>query len=130
MAKKIRMWQELGPRISPETPAEKEEVMKDLIDVTNLTKGSVSSVLFELDALAIRALQVGRIVKLPNGTTLRPIGKKDGSIRISVRLNPTITKEVNSDFRGTWINAEHINISEEELIQIWNEKYPDDLIEE
>ena len=129
MAAKIKMWRELGPRLAPQTPMESEEIIEDLIAGTNQTRGSVLAVLSELDALIIKALKAGRIVKLPNGTIYRPIGKRDGKIKITVRVNPRITSDVNKDFRGKWINAQNIGKSEAELIAQWNELHPDDPVE-
>ena len=60
---------------------------------------------------------------------LRPVGKSDGSIEISVRVNPELLRNVNSGFRGAWINAENIGKSEAEMIALWNAAHPDDLIE-
>jgi hypothetical protein len=126
MAEKIKMWQELGPRLAPATALESEEVIEELIAATNQTRGSVLAVLSELDVVISKALKSGRIVKLPNGTTYRPIGKKDGSIKIGLRLNPMVTTEVNSQFRGTWVNANNIGISEADLIDQWNTVHPED----
>jgi hypothetical protein len=129
MAKKIKMWQELGPRLAPATPMEGEEIIQELIAATNQTRGSVLAVLSELDTVTEKGLEAGRIVKLPNGTTYRPVGDKDGNIKVSLRLNPRVTKAVNSDFRGKWINAENIGKSEAEMIAKWNASHPDDKIE-
>jgi len=41
-----------------------------------------------------------------------------------------VDRSVNSDFRGQWINVANIDKSEAEMILIWNELHPDDLIEE
>ena len=108
MAEKIKMWQELGPKLAPTTPMESEDILEELIAATNQTRGSILAVLSELDESITKALKAGRSVKLPNGTIYRPIGKKDGKIKIGFRLNPMITKEVNSQFRGNWINAKNI----------------------
>ncbi|MBU0510074.1 MAG: hypothetical protein KKD28_12410 [Chloroflexi bacterium] len=130
MAKKIKMWQELGPKLESATPMEAEEIIDELIAATNQTRGSILAVLSELDVAIEKSLKAGRIVKLPNGTSFRPIGKKDGRVKISLRLNPRVTNGVNSEFRGQWINAENIGKTEAEMIPIWNVLHPDDPIEE
>jgi len=79
---------------------------------------------------AEQALKAGRIVQLPNGTHFKPTGKKDGSVNIDARVNPDLKKRVNAEFRGKWRNAENIGKSEEDMIALWNEAHPDDLIEE
>jgi hypothetical protein len=130
MAKKIQMWTEFGPKLATATPIEAEEVIEQLIAATNQTRGSVLAVLSELDEVILQGLRNGRIVKLPNGTNYRPIGKKDGSIKVTVRLNPRLSKQIATDRRAKWVNAPNIGKSEEELIALWNEAHPDDPIEE
>ncbi len=130
MAQKIKMWRELGPQLAPATPMLAEEIIDEIVSGTNQSRGSILAVLSELDVVIEKGLKAGRIVKLPNDTSFRPTGRKDGSIHINLRLNPRITKAVNSDFRGKWLNAANINSSEEEMVALWNELHPEDLIEE
>lgn len=56
-------------------------------------------------------------------------GKSDGSVAIKVRVNPDLRKRINAGFRGKWINSENIGKSEEEIIALWNEAYPEDPVE-
>lgn len=130
MAKKIQMWTEFGPKLASATPIEAEEVIEQLIAATNQTRGSILAVLSELDEVILQGLRNGRIVKLPNGTNYRPIGKKDGSIKVTVRLNPRLSKLIGVERRANWVNAQHIGKSEAEMIAVWNEAHPDDPIEE
>ena len=129
MAKKIQAWAALGPRIELGKPMTKDEIIENLINATNQSRGSVLAVLAELDVQLEAGLKSGRIVQLPNGTHFEPVGKKDGSIEINVRTNPAVTRRVNSEFRGTWINAENIGITQEEIVIKWNGIHPDDQIE-
>ncbi len=129
MANKIKVWQEFGPKLAKATPMEDEEVMRSLVAATSQTRGSLQSSLAELDMIIEQGLNAGRIVKLPNGMTFRPIGKKDGSIVVKVRLNPEVTKNVNKNFIGKWLNAENIGKNEAELIDLWNAAHPDDPVE-
>jgi hypothetical protein len=109
---------------------EAEEVIKALVATTNETRGSVLSVLAELDVILEQGLKAGRSVKLPNGTIFRPVGKKDGTISVKVRLGTRMTKSIDSEQRAKWENTEHIGKSEAEMIVVWNELYPDDPIED
>jgi len=129
MAKKIRAWAVLGPRLEPTAPMKQDELIEYIVAATNQSRGSVLAVLSELDMALKAALKTGRIVHLPNNTHYRPIGKKDGSIDINVRVNPELSREVNSDFRGKWINSANIGKSQDEIIAQWNETYPDDPVE-
>lgn len=129
MAKIIRAWAVLGPRLAPTVPMESEELIENLVAATNQSRGSILALLSELDDQIETALKSGRIVRLPNSTHYRPIGKKDGSIDINVRVNPDLYKRVNFGFRGKWINSANIGKSQDEIIALWNEIYPDDPIE-
>jgi hypothetical protein len=130
MAKKINMWTEIGPRLEPTDPLIPEGLLRDITMGTNQTRGSINAILDELDARLERALSEGRIVQMPNGTHYKPVGKKDGSIEIHVRVNPDLVKRVNDNFLGKWRNAENIGKSEAEMIALWNEKHPDDPIDD
>ena len=129
MAKKIQAWATLGPRLEPANPMTSDELIENIVNATNQSRGSVLAVLSELDVQIESALKAGRIVHLPNDTHYKPTGKKDGSVDIDVRVNPNLDDRVNAGFHGKWINAENIGKSEAEIIALWNEKHPDDKIE-
>ena len=129
MAKKIQAWATLGPRIDLSKPMTKDEIIENIVAATNQSRGSVLAVLAELDVQLESGLKAGRIVQMPNGTHFEPVGKKTGAVEINVRTNPAVTKRVNAEFRGTWINADNIGITQDEIIAKWNSLHPDDLIE-
>jgi len=128
MAKKIQAWAALGPKIALGDPMTPDEIIENIIASTNQSKGSVLAMLAELDVQIESGLKAGRIVRLPNGTHYEPVGKKDGSVDIAVRVSPEVDKKVNAGFRGKWLNAENKGKSEVEIIALWNEAHPDDLI--
>lgn len=128
MAKKIQAWAAYGPKISLADPMKPEEIIENIIAATNQSRGSVLAVLAELDVQTESGLKAGRIVQMPNGTHFEPIGKKDGSVDIGVRVNPDLDKKVNAGFRGTWVNRDNAGKTEAEIIALWNEEHPDDLI--
>ncbi len=130
MAKKIQMWRELGPQIIAGTPMDPEEFVDTLVQTTGQSEGALLGVLAEMDSLIIRALKAGRRVKLPNGLRFRPSGKRDGSIVANVELGRRSHKRLNHEANVRWKNAKNIGLSDEEMIAIWNEKYPNDPIEE
>ena len=128
MAKKIQAWAAYGPKITLGDPMKKEELIENIIAATNQSRGSVLAVLSELDVQIEAGLKAGRIVQLPNGTHFEPIGKKDGSVDIGVRVNPDLDKKVNAGFRGTWVNSGNIGKAEAEIVALWNEEHPDNQI--
>lgn len=125
MPEKIEMWSKYGPRIVLGTPMKPQEVIENVIAVTNQSKGSLLAVLSELDVQIIAGLKAGRIVRLPNGIRFEPVGKRDGSIHIIVTVSPELDRIVNSTFRGEWVNAENIGKTEAEMMEYWNGKEPD-----
>jgi hypothetical protein len=129
MAKKIEAWTEHGPRIDLTAPMTEAEVIENIIAGTNQSKGSVLGTLSELDVQLEAGLKAGRIVHLPNGLHFEPVGKRDGSIEIRVRVGQDLVKRVNQDFRGQWINGENKGITEADVIRRWNVRHPDDPIE-
>lgn len=126
MAKKIQAWTEYGPRLERTAPLGAGEMIKNIVNATNQSRGSVLAVLAELDVQIETALQAGRIVKLPNGTHYMPTAKSDGTVIIDVRVNPELVRNVNADFHGKWKNAEHIGKSEAEILDLWNQAHPED----
>ncbi len=130
MAKKIKMWQELGPRLAPVPALEAEEIIEELIATTNQTRGSILAIMAELDVSLERAFKAGRRVHMPNGMIFRPVGKKDGSIIVKGYISSRMARSIKAEKRAKWINAENIGKSEPEMIVIWNELHPDDPIEE
>jgi hypothetical protein len=128
MAKKIQAWAAYAPKITLGSPMTKEELIENIVAATNQSKGSVLAVLAELDVQIEAGLKAGRIVQMPNGTHFEPIGKKDGSIDIGVRVNPDLDKKVNSGFRGKWVNSENIGKEEAEIVALWNAAHPEDPI--
>jgi hypothetical protein len=128
MAKKIQMWSKYGPRVALGSPMTPEEVIENIVGVTNQSKGSVLAVLAELDVQITAGLKAGRIVRLPNGTRFEPVGKKDGYVNILVNVSPELDNTVNGSFRGKWVNAENIGKTEAEMIELWNATHPEDPI--
>ncbi len=128
MAKKIQAWGAYGPRIALGDPVTQADFIENIVAATNQSKGSILAVLAEQDVQIEAALRAGRIIHLPNGMHLEPVGKKDGSVEISVRMSPELMRKVNAAFRGKWINAENIGKTEAEIIARWNAEHPEDPI--
>jgi hypothetical protein len=112
MAKKIQAWVEFGPRLEPTDPITPEGLIERIVAATNQSRGSVKAILDELDVQTEILLKEGHIVQMPNGTHFKPSGHKDGSVDVNVRVNPRIVRNVNTNFRGRWKNAENIGKSE------------------
>lgn len=129
MAKKIQAWATYGPKIILGDAMTKAEIIENIVAATNQSKGSVLAVLAELDVQIEAGLKAGRIVQLPNGTHFEPVGKKDGTIEVAVRVSPEVMGKVNAGFRGKWRNAENKGKSEADIVAQWNTAHPDDPVE-
>lgn len=88
------------------------------------------AVLSELDVQLQAGLKAGRIVQLPNGTHYEPVGKRDGSMDIKVRVGPEVDKKVNNNFRGKWANAANKGASEADIFAQWDAAHPEDPVEQ
>ena len=126
MAKKIQVWAAYGPKISLGDPVTEVDIIENMVATTNQSKGSLLAILAELDVQIEAGLKAGRTVRLPNGTRFEPIGKKDGSIDIGVRISAELERKVNSEFRGKWLNSENKGKTEAEMIALWNKDHPED----
>ena len=129
MAKKIQAWATYGPRIQLGDPMTGDEIIENIVGATNQSKGSVLAVLAELDVQLESGLKAGRIVQLPNGMRYEPVGKRDGSVDIKVRVNRELDRKVNNNFRGKWTNAANKGISETDIFAQWDTAHPDDPVE-
>ena len=129
MAKKIQAWATYGPRIQLGDPMTGDEIIENIVGGTNQSKGSVLAVLAELDVQLESGLKAGRIVQLPNGMHFEPVGKRDGSVDIKVRVNRNVNKKVNGNFRGKWANAGNKGASEADIFAQWDAAHPEDPVE-
>lgn len=107
MAKKIEAWVEFGPRIELAPPMTPEEIIENIIQATNQSRGSVKAILDELDVQIENGLRSGR----------------------DVRVNPRIVKNLHVNFCGQWRSAENIGKTEARIIAKWNEPHPDNPVE-
>jgi hypothetical protein len=89
----------------------------------------VLAVLAELDVQLKSGLKAGCIVQMPNGTHYEPVGKRDGSVDIKVRVNREVNKKVNNNFRGKWANAANKGVSEADIFAQWGAAHPGDPVE-
>ncbi len=129
MAKKIQAWRAYGPRIDKGDVVSQEEFIEHITAGTNQSKGSILAVLSEQDVQIESALRAGRIIRLPNGMRLEPVGTKDGWIEVHVRVSSEMVARINATFRSKWINSEYIGKGEAEIMNRWNAEHPEDPIE-
>lgn len=116
---------ELGPRV------ETEEFSNYVSSRTGLNESEVREVLYECrDGTAFFNKQA-RPVHLIGMGTYSPGLKLNGEFTVNHRADIYVKKQLNLDgeFRGVIINREHIGMTSEELVALWNQEHPDDPIQ-
>lgn len=131
MANKMNAITTYMPRIVRGVTVQVEEVAGLIAGRTSMNPGSVLQALKEFLYVLNFFISSGRSVTLPGIGAFSPTIKLDGRIRINVRLDKHLIAELNkskSSFIGKIVNAENIGKTVEDLVLIWNEEHPDDLI--
>ena len=129
MASMIQVWRKYGPRIEYGPKMEAEETIRNLIHATGLTRGQVYAVLYEIETVKVWAATAGRSMQLPNGDLYRPVMRRDGSIDLNFIPNAALLKQINSRFHGKVINAQNKGKTDDQMVDFWNERHPDDPVQ-
>ena len=85
----------------------------------------------ELRDMIIENLRAGRGVKVEGLGTWLPNIDLQGSMDVQYRIDPFLKNGINvpGTFVGTLINRENIGKTSEELVAMWNEAHPEDLVQ-
>ncbi len=130
MASFIKAIKALCPRLDLMEAVDSEHYLEMMTLRTTLSSGVVKNVQdTELDTLAF-LLQEGRPVH--TGIAIyTPSMNLDGELEIKVRVDKRLLREVRKGeaFRNRVRNAENIGKSAEELVALWNETHPEDVVE-
>ncbi len=129
MAKLIQAIAKYGPRIDMIEAADEERFMKLITQRTTLSPGVVKNVQESEVETLIGLLLEGRPVH--TGTVIFiPSIDLEGKIDISVRVDKRIHSALNAAgaFSGKVLRGENIGKDASELIAMWNEEHPEDLI--
>ena len=129
MAPRIKAVNAFRPRIEQGNTVQKPELVRALSRATGLVEGSIDQSIKELRDQIIEFNRSGRAVKVDGLGTFSPNIDLDGNLSISFRADPTFAYSLNKDaFEGNILNRENIGKSSEELVTMWNETYPEDLV--
>ncbi len=130
MASKIKAINAYCPRIELRDAADANRFMELITNRTTLSPGVVKNVQeSEVEAL-IGLLKEGRPVH--TGIAIfTPSIELDGDINIHVRVDKRILTALNQEgaFSGKVANASNIGLSSGDLVEMWNQENPDDLVE-
>jgi hypothetical protein len=94
-------------------------------------EGSVSLTLTELKFRIIEYCRSGRAVKVEGLGTWSPTIALDGTFDIQYRPDLGINYELNlpGSFTGNIVNRDNIGKTSEDLVLMWNDANPTDLVE-
>ena len=130
MANRIKAIKALCPRLDLDAPADEERFMQLITQRTTLSTGVVKNVQeSELETI-VGLLLEGRSVH--TGIAIySPSINLEGEITVNVRVDMRILRALKSAgaYRGRIVNAENIGKEVDDLIALWNEANPDDMVE-
>lgn len=130
MAEQLTAINNFRPKIKHGLTVPLDELVNFIAMRTGVNEGPVTLMLRELRDALIFFHKVGRAVKIEGLGVYTPGISLDGKYRVSHRVDRALTNELNKEggFRGELINRDNINKSIEDLVTMWNEANPDDLV--
>jgi hypothetical protein len=131
MAHKIQAINAYRPRIEQGNTVQKSELIRELSHATSLVEGVVSLTMTELKFRLIGYMRAGRAVKVEGIGIWTPTISLDGKISIQYRPDLAFDYELNQPgaFTGNIENRPNIGKTSNELVMMWNEANPNDLVE-
>jgi hypothetical protein len=130
MPNKITAVNALRPKLKMNRMIEMDQVDPYVADRTGLNRGTTRQVINELrDALLFWMID-GRAVKIEGIGRFVPKIALDGTFSISLRVDSELQKRINDlgKYKGEIVNRENIGLTPDELVALWNENNPDDLV--
>jgi len=130
MASKIVAINAFRPRVDCGNTVQKHELIRQLSRATGLTEGSQDLSMKELRDMIIENLRAGRGVKVEGLGTWLPNIDLEGGFDVHYRVDPFLKNAINmpGTFVGNIINRENIGKTADELVALWNEAHPEDLV--
>jgi nucleoid DNA-binding protein len=129
MAEKIKAITTYMPRIARVRQTGVKEVANLIAGRTSMNPGSVLQALQEFFYVLYFYLNTGHTISLPGLGTFSTSIKLNGKIKVNLRIDGDLLKELNKgNFEGTITNLKNIGMTSDELVALWNEEHPDDLV--
>ena len=129
MATLIQAFQKYGPKINLMEAADPRRFMELITQRTTLSAGVVKNVQESEVETLISLLKEGRSVN--TGVAIfRPTIDAKGNLSVSVRVDRRITAALNvpGSFSGKVDNSANIGKTTGEIVGMWNEEHPADMI--
>ena len=130
MASLIQAVSAYRPRVAKTHTVNLHEMAERLARGSLVTRSIADMVLADLGDEVRLSLRAGHTVSLGGIGSFRPEIGFDGSVRISVRLDPKLRRAISGidQLDGTIFNRENIGLSTAKMIERWNLEHPDDPI--
>lgn len=131
MAHRIQAVNAYRPRIERGNTVQKPELLRSASPSTRLVEGTIDLSIKELRDQILEYCRAGRAVKVEGLGIWTPNIAIDGKLSIHYRPDPSFAYGLNLPgvFSGKILNRENIGKSGEELVSLWNEANPEDLVE-
>ncbi|HEX6036053.1 MAG TPA: hypothetical protein VFY83_16565 [Anaerolineales bacterium] len=130
MAHRIKAINAFRPRIDQGNTVQKAELIRGLSRATSLVEGSVELAMKELRDQLIEHLRAGRAVKVDGLGIWTPTIALDGTLDIQYRPDAAFGYGLNLPgmFTGKIHNPHNIGKTSDDLVLMWNEANPTDLV--
>jgi len=129
MAKLIQAFSKYCPKIDLMEAADPRRFMELITQRTTLSAGVVKNVQESEVETLIGLIKEGRSVR--TGIAIfRPVIDAQGNLSVNVRVDKRIPAALNvpSAFTGKVNNSANIGKTTDEVVSMWNEEHPDDVI--
>jgi hypothetical protein len=129
MAQLIQAFSKYGPKIDLMETAEPRRFMDLITQRTTLSAGVVKNVQESEVETLIGLLKEGRSVHT-GIAVFRPIIDAQGNLSVNVRVDKRITSALNvpGAFTGKVNNSANVGKTTNEIVSMWNEEHPTDII--
>jgi hypothetical protein len=130
MATRIEAIAKYRPRVDLARTVTMLELAEYIAGRTGLNRGEILNMLAELNEAVIFFGRQGMSTKINDLGTFWPSITLSGRLKENVRLDVSVGKALNvvSAFTGVITNRENIGKSVDELVEMWNEEFPEDPI--
>jgi hypothetical protein len=128
MAPRIKAVNAFRPRIEQGNTVQKPELLRAVSRATGIVEGTLDQSIKELRDQIIEFNRAGRAVKVEGLGTFSPSIDLEGNLSISFRPDTAFANGLNLPgiFTGTIHNRENIGKTSDQLVALWDEKFPED----
>jgi len=132
MAKKIQAIAKYRPRLKKRGVARQDDISRWMANRTLLTEGQANAVLSDIGTVSKFYLLNRQDVELKGvGKLVLDINLK-GELSLNLQVDSDVMDRLNAGYdksAETIENAENVGKTSDELCDLWDAEYPDDLIE-